>query len=269
MDLARCSLNSITVRSLDLPNLISEAVQRGVGAIAPWRDLIEPHGAEKAGRMIGEAGLGVSSLCRGGMFTGDSAKARLAAVEDNRRAIAEAHAVGARTLVLVCGPIVGNDIAGSRAMVRDGIEAVLEDAQQAGISLGIEPLHPMMAADRSVITSLREANELRAAIDHDSVGVVIDAYHVWWEHDLEHQIAAASGRILGFHVSDWVLPINGQCSSRGMPGDGCIDLPGMRRMVEAARYGGFVEVEVLSDRWWAEEPDLVLTQACDRFQSAV
>ena len=269
MELTRCSLNSITVRSLALPSLVNEATRRGVGAIAPWRDLIEPHGAAKAGRMIAEAGLEISSLCRGGMFTGETPKDRLVAIEENLRAIDEARDLGAGTLVLVCGPIVGTDMAGSRSMVRDGIEAVADHARDAGVALGIEPLHPMMAADRSVITSLREANELRAALDHPNVGVVVDAYHVWGEHDLEHQLAAAAGHVLGFHVSDWVLPITGQCSSRGMPGDGCIDLRGMRTLVEGTGYAGHVEIEILSDRWWAEDPDVVLTMACERFQRVV
>lgn len=269
MELARCSINSITVRSLALPNLIHEAVQRGIGAIAPWRELIASHGAAAAGQMINDAGLAISSLCRGGMFTGETAQQRRAAIEENRRAIDEAHNLGAEVLVLVCGPVVNNDMRGSRAMVHDGIEAVLDHAQAAGVRLGIEPLHPMMAADRSVITSLREANNLRSALEHSSLGVVVDAYHVWWEHDLEDQLAAAAGHILGFHVSDWVGPIVGQLSSRGMPGDGCIDLPGMRALVDGTGYKGLVEVEVLSDRWWSKDPREVLTMVCDRFQAAV
>lgn len=269
MELGRCSLNSITVRSLDLPSLIREAVQRKVGAIAPWRELIAPHGADAAGKMITDAGLAISSLCRGGMFTGETAQQRRAAIEENRRAIDEAHELGAEVLVLVCGPVVGSDMRGSRAMVRDGIEAVLDHAHEAGVRLGIEPLHPMMAADRSVITSLREANELRSALEHPSLGVVVDAYHVWWEHDLDRQLAAAAGHVLGFHVSDWVGPIAGQLSSRGMPGDGCIDLPGMRAMVEGTGYTGLVEVEVLSNRWWSTDPREVLTMVCERFQTAV
>ncbi|MCB5909517.1 sugar phosphate isomerase/epimerase family protein [Streptomyces pinistramenti] len=269
MELSRCSINSITVRALGLPALLREAGRLGVAGVAPWRELIAPYGAAAAGRMIADAGLGVSGLCRGGMFTASTAAGRRAAVADNLRAIDEARALGADVLVLVCGPVTGRDPGGSRTMIRDGIEAVLDHARAAGVRLGVEPLHPMMAADRSAVTSLREANALRQAIGDPQLGVIVDAYHVWWEHDLEAQIAAAAGHLLGFHVSDWVTPIEGQLSSRGMPGDGCIDLRRMRACVEGAGFRGLAEVEILSDRWWAEEPRAVLDLATERFRDVV
>ena len=60
-------------------------------------------GVEAAARRIRDAGLTVTGLCRGGMFPAADAAGRAAAIEDNRRAIAEAHALGAACLVMVCG----------------------------------------------------------------------------------------------------------------------------------------------------------------------
>ena len=128
MDLSLCSINTITVRSLGLRPLIDEALARGVGAVAPWRDLLATVGTDEAARLLRGSGLRVTSLCRGGMFTAVDEGGRRAAIEDNLRAIDEAHAIGADCLVLVCGPLVGKDLAGSRAMVRDGILAILPHA---------------------------------------------------------------------------------------------------------------------------------------------
>ena len=51
--------------------------------------------------------------------------------------------------------------------------------------------------------------------------------------DLFNQIERASGRILGYHVSDWIVPTPDLLMGRGMMGDGVIDLrsysPGRRR----------------------------------------
>ena len=55
-------------------------------------------------------------------------------------------------------------------------------------------------------------------------------------------------------LADWVTPIHGELSSRGMPGEGCIDMAGFLAACEGAGYRGLVEVEVLSDRWWAVAP---------------
>ena len=268
MHLSDCSINTITVRSLGLRAVIDEALAREVPAIAPWRDLLATVGTDEAARMIRDSGLQVTSLCRGGLFTAPDEAGRRAAIEDNLRAIDEAHAIGADCLVLVCGPLVGKDLAGSRAMVRAGIEEILPHATAARMPLAIEALHPMMVADRSVITTLGEALDLADVIGSPNLGVVVDAYNVWWDPRLEEQIRRASGRILCFQVSDWVVPITGQLSSRGMIGDGCIDLSAIARSVRAAGYAGPVEIEIFSDRWWSQPPGRVLDLALERFVSA-
>jgi len=269
MDRSLCSLNSATVRCLALPEVVDQALRRGIPSIAPWRDIVQAAGVEAAARLLRGSGLHVSSLVRGGLFTAPDAAGRRAAIDDDRRAIEEAHALGTDTLILVCGGLVGRDLDGSRSMVRDGIEAILPDAIAAGIRLGVEPLHPMMIADRSVITTLGEANDLVDRIGSPQVGVIVDVYHVWWDPTLESQIRRAGPRILGLHVSDWVVPITDQLSSRGMMGDGCIDLPRIAGWVRAAGYAGPAEIEVLSDRWWAQPADTVLDLALERFEACV
>lgn len=269
MDLSQCSLNTITVRSLSLQQIVDQALHRGIPTIAPWRDIVQAAGVEAAGRIVRGSGLRVSSLVRGGQFTAPDAAGRRAAIEDNLRALEEVQAINTDCLVLVCGGLVGKDLAGSRAMVRDGIEAILPHATAAGIRLGIEPLHPMMVADRSVITTLREANDLTEHIGSPSLGVIVDVYHVWWDAELWDEIRRAGPRILGLHVSDWVTPIMGQLSSRGMMGDGCIDLPAIAAAVRAAGYEGAAEIEILSDHWWSLPPDQVLDVALERFVACV
>jgi sugar phosphate isomerase/epimerase len=269
VDRSLCSLNTITVRSLTLGEVVDQALRRGIPAIAPWRDIVQDLGVEAAGRLVRGSGLHVSSLVRGGLFTAPDGAGRRAAIDDNRRALEEAHALGTETLILVCGGLVGRDLVGSRAMVRDGIEAILPDAVAAGIRLGVEPLHPMMVADRSVIATLGEANDLIDRIGSPQVGVVVDVYHVWWDAALEQEVRRAGPRILGLHVSDWVVPIVGQLSSRGMMGDGCIDLPRIAGWVRSAGYTGPAEIEILSDHWWAQPADAVLDLALERFEACV
>jgi sugar phosphate isomerase/epimerase len=269
VDLARMSLNTMTVPSLGLDDVVDAAVARGIRWIAPWRQLLQGTTAGLAGRRIRDAGLSVSSLCRGGMFTAATAAERRAALDDNRRAIEQAGELEALCLVLVCGPVVDRDVSGSFEMVVDGIAALVEEARAAGVRLGVEPLHPMMAADRSVVTTLRDAQELLRRINaQDVLGIVVDAYHVWWDRQLAELLAAdGSGEVLGLHVSDWTTPLTGAVTSgRGMMGDGVIDLPAL---AAAVPYGGPVEVEVLSDTYWARPPDEVLDLAVERFVSNV
>ena len=267
MDAGRLSLNQITVNALDLPAAVAACERHQVPALALWRDKIAAVGLERAVRLVRSAGLRVSSVCRGGMFT-DPAAGRAAVLDDNRRAVDEAAALEADVLVLVCGPLHDTDLPGARARVRDGIAELLPHARAAGVRLGIEPLHPMMLSERSVVVTLRQALDLAEELGED-VGVVVDAYHVWWDPDLDAQLARAAGRVLGYHVSDWLPRTTDLLLDRGMMGDGLIDLPRLSQRVAATGYTGPVEVEVLSSRWWARDADEVLRTVRERFEACV
>ncbi|MFN7538225.1 MAG: sugar phosphate isomerase/epimerase family protein [bacterium] len=254
------SLNTVTVREKwGLAECIEGCARHGIPGIAPWRGVLAAMGVDAAARQIRDAGLTVTGLCRGGMFPAADAVGRAAAIEDNRRAIEEAHKLQSRSLVMVCGglPPGSKDIQGARRMVREGLETILPEARAAGVTLGLEPLHPMTCADRSVLSTLGQALDLCAALG-EGVGVVLDVYHVWWDPELSHQMARAAGKIAGFHICDWLVPTTDLVFDRGMPGDGVIDIAGISDMVSAAGYDGFVEVELLSRRWWTEAPDEVL-----------
>ncbi|MBV9784610.1 MAG: sugar phosphate isomerase/epimerase [Acidisphaera sp.] len=255
------SLNTVTVKERwGLAECIEGCARHAIPGISPWRDVLQAMGVGKAARQIREAGLLVSGLCRGGMFPAADAAGRRAAIEDNRRAIDEAQAIGAACLVMVCGglPPGSRDLPGARQMVHEGLAEIVPYARSAGVTIGLEPLHPMTCADRSVLSTLGQALDLCDALG-EGVGVALDVYHVWWDPDLSRQIARAGSRIAGFHTCDWLVPTTDLVFDRGMPGDGVIDIPAIRAMVQAAGYAGAVECELLSRRWWAEDPDRVLS----------
>jgi sugar phosphate isomerase/epimerase len=254
MELRRASLNSITTRGADLDTLIALAVNHQLPGVGLWRDVYATVGAPAAARRLANAGLRVTSVCRGGMFTHDTATQKQQAWAENQRAVEETRDLGADCLVLVCGGAPHGNLPRARGQIRDGIDQLCSFAADAGVSLAIEPMNPMMIADRSAITSLGEANDLIADLGHDNLGIALDAYHVFWDAKLAEEIARASGRLMSVQVCDWVVPIHHQLSSRGMPGEGSIDLAGFVSLAEQAGYAGLIEVEVLSEHWWAQTP---------------
>ena len=261
----RLSFNTITAKSLTLQEVIQECKLYGVGHIAPWRELIVNTGIQQSAKMISDSGISISSLCRGGMFTAPTSQERRAAIDDNLRAIDEAVAIGAPVLVLVCGPLVDKDLDGSQQMVLEGIAAVADYAADAHVTLGIEPLHPMMASSRSCVTTVRQALDIADQIGKPDIKLIIDAYHVWSDPHLFDSTARIKGRVAGFHISDWITPITNELASRAMPGEGCIDLARLKNWVESADYFGAIEVEVLSEFWWAENPNKTFKKAVDSF----
>ncbi len=238
----RLSLNQITTERWNVKEAIEGCVRAGVPWISFWRHKVEEFGLKETARLVRDAGLKVSSLCRGGMFPAATATEREKRIEDNMRAIEEAAELGTDVLVLVCGPAPDKDIAGARLMVEEGIARIAPYAEQCGVKLGIEPLHPMYAAERSVINTLKQANDLAEKFPASQVGVVVDVFHVWWDPELFPQIRRAAGRIIGYHVSDWIVPTPDLLMGRGMMGDGVIDLRPIRLAVEEAGYDGPIEV---------------------------
>lgn len=270
---ADISLNTATVRAQwNLRECIEGCARHGIGAIAPWRDKLAELGVDEAARMIADHGLRVSGLCRGGMFPAADAAGRQAAIDDNRRAVDEAAAIGAACLVLVVGGLPDNskDLADAHRQVGDGIAAVLDHARAASMPLAIEPLHPMYAADRACVNTLRHALDMCEALG-DGVGVAIDVYHLWWDPELDAQIArAGKQRLLAFHVCDWLVPTTDLLLDRGMMGDGVIDIPHIRGQVTAAGFTGDIEVEIFSaNNWWTKDPDHVLTTVIERCATSV
>ncbi|WP_431862073.1 sugar phosphate isomerase/epimerase family protein [Azospirillum sp.] len=276
------SINTATVKAQgDFVQIAEACARHGIRAVSPWRDQVAAVGLEHAVRAVRAAELELSGYCRGGMFPADAAH-RAQARDDNRRAVDEAKALGARCLVLVVGGLPqysrpgsapSKDIAAARGLVEDGIAELLEHARGAGMPLAIEPLHPMYAADRACVNTMRHALDLCDRLDPGrtgALGVAVDVYHVWWDPELEAQIARAGrDRLLAFHVCDWLVPTTDLLLDRGMMGDGVIDIPKIRALVEAQGYAGHAEVEIFSNRWWGRPMGEVLATCIERYRTVV
>jgi sugar phosphate isomerase/epimerase len=276
----RLSLNQATIKYAPLAGALTVTRDAGIEAIGLWREPVAEVGLEQACRLVGNSGLRVSSLCRGGFFTAAPGPARSAAIEENRRAIEETAALAAAgaagstaVLVLVAGglPAGDRDLPAARDRARDAIADLVDDALAAGVRLAIEPMHPMFAADRGVVSTLGQALDIAEEFPAAAVGVVVDTYHVWWDPDLRGQVARAgrAGRIASYQVADWITPLGPDVLlSRGLPGEGHADLPEISALVEVAGYRGDVEVEVFAQELWDADPAEVAVRTVRAFCSA-
>jgi sugar phosphate isomerase/epimerase len=256
----RFSLNQATTKGWPLPELVAGCTEAGVTGVGLWREDIQAYGVERAAALVRDAGLTVTSLCRGGFFQ------QPGWLEENKRAIDEAATVGAPALVLVSGglPEGSRDVDAARAHVGEALGELVPHALAAGVQLAVEPLHPMFCSDRCVVASLKQALDLAAPYPAEAVGVVVDTYHLWWDDTVWDQIARAGreGRIACFQVADWVTPLPaGVLLGRGLPGEGCVELRRFREAVDAAGYTGPIEVEVFAEELWSRPGREVLNDA--------
>ncbi|MFF7879458.1 sugar phosphate isomerase/epimerase family protein [Streptomyces sp. NPDC007896] len=268
--LARFSLNQMTVKQLSMPELVESCLELGIPGVGLWREPVQSYGLDATAKLVRDAGLAVTTLCRGGFFTAIDPRERTRALDDNRAAVDEAATLGTDTLVLVSGglPAGSKDLRGARERIADALGELGPYAAERGVRLAIEPLHPMYAADRCVVSTLAQALDLAERFPADQVGVTVDTYHIWWDDTAPAQIAraGAGGRIHTFQLADWTTPLpEGVLNGRGQIGDGSIDMREWRGYVEAAGYSGPIEVELFNDGLWARDGREVLAETAARF----
>lgn len=273
-DLARFSINQMTVRQLSLPELADACVRLGVPGVGLWREPVQSYGVEATAKLVRDAGLTVTTLCRGGFLTAAGPGERAAALADNRRAIDEAAALGTDTLVLVSGglPPGSKDLRAARERIADALAELGPYAEEHGVRLAVEPLHPMFASDRCVVSTLAQALDLAERFPAHQVGVTVDTYHLWWDDRAPEQIAraGAAGRIHTFQLADWTTPLpEGVLNGRGQIGDGSVDMREWKGYVEAAGYTGPIEVELFNEGLWARDGREVLAETAQRFVAHV
>lgn len=273
-DFSKLAINQFTtLHQWSLPQAIEGYARNGVHAIGIVRDKLQEVGVAEARRLVRAHDMTVTCICVGGLLTDADEERFRANLDATRRVIDEAAELNAECVVFVAGglPEGSRDLPAARARCLEGLAEVLPYAKTAGVTLALEPLHPMICAFRSCLSTLGQANDWIEALGAGpELGIVVDVYHVWWDPDMEREIERAAGRIVSFHVCDWLLDTTDLRLDRGMMGDGVIDIRRIRQLVEATAYDGYREVEIFSERnWWKRDPDEVVAITKARYLSDV
>lgn len=259
-DLSRLCIHTITTKPWSIEEAAKHYAAAGVSGITVWRNALEGRNIRQTGNLLRENNLSIVSLCRGGFFADKDPVKRKQALDDNRRAIAEAAELGTSLIVLVCGADPSQPLEESRKQIQDGIAALIPETAAAGVKLAIEPLHPMYADTRSAVNTLAQANDMAEALNTPWVGVAVDVYHLWWDPHLETEIkrCGQNSHLFAFHICDWNTPTTDMLNDRGLMGEGCIPVKQIRSWVEAAGFTGYNEVEIFSNRFWKEDQSVFL-----------
>lgn len=243
----------------------------GVGLTAVWHDKLAKIGAARAARILRDSGVAAVSLCPGGILTQRAETEFRAALERNRRMLADAAEIGAATMVTISGGLDEGerDIRFARDRALEGLTRLVPEARAAGVKLALEPLSPVTCATRGVLTTTALTNDWWEAMDApDVVGIALDSYAIWWDPGIMDQIARAAGRILNLHLADWRRDTRDLRFDRGMPGDGVIDIPGLIGAVRATGFTGPLEFELFSALdWWQRAPDETVAEIVRRYRT--
>jgi sugar phosphate isomerase/epimerase len=241
----RAVLSQGTFLTVPADEFADAAAFAGFDALDVWRHAPGFGSVSTMGTAARRAGLSVHAVCRGGYLVESDQQAADAA---SLQSLDDAAELGAAHLVVVVGPVTHSARATLERAARV-LEVLLPEAEDRGVALALEPFHPMFAAEKSALVTLRAALSMVEAFDSRWVGIAADSYHLWWDPDLAVELARADGRILAVHLSDWLVPTINLARGRGVPGEGVIDLAGFVATARDAGYAGPLEVEVLTDRF--------------------
>lgn len=246
--------------------VIDACAARGYGGLVFWRREIGSRAVE-IGNRVRASGMQVVGLCRTPYLVGRDAPRDGA---DLRASIDMAADLGAPVLTIVTGGTEPDSkgVIETQKRLSDRVAEAAPIAAEAGVSLALEPLNPMFGGNRTCLFTVADALAVADAVGAPNVGIAVDVYHVWWDRTLAGSLAAARGRVLGYHLCDWLENTRHMLLDRGMMGDGVADLRAIRQAVEdGAGYSGLCEVEVFSaEDWWKRDPAEVLDVIVDRFR---
>jgi len=254
-DFSKLCVHTLTTKPWNIEQCVKNYSAAGIHGITVWRNVLENQNLIEVKTLLDDYGMTVVSVARGGFFPSVEKEKREASIQDNLFAIEQAAAIGAPSIVLVCGADGRQSLEKSREQIAEGITRLIPAAKSAGVKLSIEPLHPMYAGDRSAVNTLKQANDMAEMINSEWVGIAVDVYHLWWDETLQSEIkrCAANNHLFAFHVCDWNVPTFDFLNDRGLMGDGCINVPEIRNWVEDAGFSGYNEVEIFSDKYWATD----------------
>jgi sugar phosphate isomerase/epimerase len=268
-EIMELSLNQATTRPYPLAETAEAASRAGIGHIGLWLEPVEAIGIEATRQILADAGLRVSSMCRVDFVADQSGVALTRALDRVKDALELSHAVGAPMLTFIAGGLPAHDRSISRAegRVRDALEQLEPYAQQAGVRLALEPLHPLFVGNRSIVTTVAQALRIVADLPVESCGILVDAYATFWDSAFEPSVAEAAPRIAGYQVSDFALPLPAPepMNGRLFPGDGEIDLVALTQAVRRAGFTGPTEVEIFNDDIWRLPLDVIVKRTVDSF----
>jgi sugar phosphate isomerase/epimerase len=244
--------------TVGLEDFVRMSANAGVTAVGLTVRAVTQMEVSNIRRLLAAYGLKVSSLNSVGYFLyGD--KARSAAQEDlNTRLIAAAGELAAETLVVIAGGLNHGPggVAGARAAVEDGIAKLAQRAARDGITLGLEPIHPLGVLEKGCINTIRQAALL--ASKHDNVGLTIDFFHSWWDPDFFSVFSENLRLVRLVQICNVVAPDDHERFHRDELQNGLIDVRHALRHIARSGYRGYFEFEMFPEHLRGRSVDRVI-----------
>lgn len=215
----------------------------GYDGIGILRDKLHECGIEKGAEMLREFRLSVSSLNWAGGFTGDEVLRYEDCIRDAMHAIDEAAELQAGCLVVHSGARAGHTRPHSWRLFREAIKRILPYAEERGVVLGIEPMHPKAGQKWSIADSIPDLLVWVQKYDSPYIKLVFDSYHLCHDPMWPQWLEQHRSRICLIHLADSKDPPCDE-QNRCLLGTGKLPLNDFVSKLNEIGYEGYLEVEL-------------------------
>ena len=244
--MVRLSLNETTTFRWSFEEDVLHYSKAGIPAIGVWRHKLSDCGKVKAGELLEESGLAVSHLSWAGGFTGSDGRSFQASVDDALEALRTAADLKTNCLLVYSGARAGHTVNHARRLMKEALKEMAPAAEELGVSLAIEPMHPGCAKEFTFLTSVHEVLELRDAVGSKAIKLLYDTYHLGHEEDCAEQIAEFADRVALVQLGDGRETPSVE-QSRCRIGEGVVPIGEIARAFIEAGYDGDFDVELIGE----------------------
>ena len=242
----RMSMNQLSTFSWTFEEDVLRYAQAGYAAIGVWRSKLSDFGEERGIELLREQGLQVSNLMWAGGFTGSDGRSYHESLHDAFEAIRLASDLEASCLVVYTGSRAGHTYNHARRMSRKAIERLLPVAEEFGVTLAIEPVHPDTGGEWTFLHSLDDTIEFLDSISTPELKLAFDTYHLAQsEVDLE-KVESIGTRVGIVHLADALRLPTGEPNCC-LVGEGRVPIAPIVSALCDGGYRGFYDVKLMGE----------------------
>ncbi|MHB8898474.1 MAG: sugar phosphate isomerase/epimerase family protein [Thermoguttaceae bacterium] len=266
--MVRLSLNETTTFRWSFEEDVLRYREAGIPAIGVWRQKLSDCGEPKAIELLEETGLSVSHLQWAGGFTGSDGRSFQASVDDALDALRTARNLKTGCLVVYSGARAGHTLNHARRLIREALKELAPAAEEFGVQLALEPMHPGCAKEFTFLTNVDDVLELCDAVGSKAVKLLYDTYHLGFDENCLERIGALANRVAMVQLGDGRQAPSVE-QSRCRLGDGIVPIAGIVRAFLEAGYDGDFDVELIGEEIETVEYRQLLGHARQAFERFV
>ena len=258
--MAKLAINEMTTYRWSFEEDVGNYADLEFDGMGVWRQKLSDFGEDKGVELLHDRGLQVSSLLWAGGFTGSDGRSYEESLEDARETLRLAAELKAGCLIIYSGGRGGHTHNHARRLFRGALNSLLPLAAELDMPLALEPMHPGCAGEWTFLTSLEESLSLIAELGSDYLKLVFDTYHLGHDAATLEKLPAAAAHIALVQIGDAKgPPVDEQ--NRCPLGEGVVPLREIFLALEAGRYEGFYEIELLGQEVEARDYRELLIQS--------